>query len=294
MAAEETGDKGRKQLEEEVWSAIGAFEQILEAMPEDRASLETLSHAYGQIGDHARAYEYVLRLGRVLLAEGAHVEALELLDRLRELSAGDAEGIELAARIEAMAPLSEGDASVENPPLPAALPSSVSMSPNMSEELAFAWNLLQAGESTQEEYASAVQDVTEMSGSDATATVSVLHAMEARGFKGVDRLIAYVSQDCAVPYVALDSFDIAKEAGSLLPLDFIVRRGALVFDFLGPHALAVVMNPYDSGLRRDVETLASRPCHFYITHADQFDGAVARIAEVEVEVQAESGPPSAA
>ena len=70
MAAEETGDKGRKQLEEEVWSAIGAFEQILEAMPEDRASLETLSHAYGQIGDHARAYEYVLRLGRVLLVEG--------------------------------------------------------------------------------------------------------------------------------------------------------------------------------------------------------------------------------
>jgi len=288
MATEESSDKGRKQLEDEVWSAIAAFEQILEAMPEDRASLETLSHAYGQIGDHARSYEYVLRLGRVLVAEGAHVEALELLDRLRELSAGDAEGVALAAKIEAMASTPDDGAGTAVSPFPSTVARTVNMNPNMSEELAFAWNLLQAGEITQEEYASAVQDVTEMSGSDASATVSVLHAMEARGFKGVDRLIAYVSQDCGVPYVALGSFDIPKEVGVLLALDFVVRRGALVFDFFGSHALAVVMNPYDTGLRSDVETLAGRPCHFFVTRASEFDDAVARIAEIEVEVKAET------
>jgi len=287
MAAEQADDKGRKQLEEEVWSAIAAFDQILEAMPEDRASLETLSHAYGQIGDHAKAYEYVVRLGRVLVADGDQESALDLLGRLRELSGDDAEGIALVAAIEEMgsAPeaLPERVASQAEP-----TDTAVRMAPNMSEELAFTWNLLQAGEVTQEEYASVVQDLTEMSAADTTATVSVLHALEARGFKGVDRVVAYVSQGCGVPYIALDSFDIPREAGSLLPLDFVVRRGALVFDFLGSHALAVLMNPYDSGLRKDIETLAQRPCHFYITHAAQFDRAVDRISTADVEASSDA------
>ena len=42
----------KKDLEAEIWNAINAFEQMLEAMPNDRVSLEALSHAYEQIGDH--------------------------------------------------------------------------------------------------------------------------------------------------------------------------------------------------------------------------------------------------
>jgi hypothetical protein len=283
--AEATGDKGRKQLEEEVWSAIGAFEQILEAMPDDRASLETLSHAYSQIGDHAKAYEYLLRLGRVLVAENDQSGALDLLDRLRELSGGDAAGAELIADIESMAP--EAVPPVAPAPVAEPAPAEVNLTPSISEELAFTWNLLQAGEITQEEYASVVQDLTEMSGSDSSVTVSVLHALEARGYKGLDRVVVHASQDCATPYISLDSIDISEEAGSLLPLEFVVRRGVLVFDFVGTHALVVVMNPYDSGLRKEVEKLAGRPCDFYISHAAEFDRAVERITNIEVEAVSE-------
>jgi len=283
--ADEARDKGRKQLEEEVWSAIGAFEQILEAMPDDRASLETLSHAYGQIGDHAKAYEYLLRLGRVLVAEGEQSAALDLLDRLRELSAGEAAGVELIAEIEGMP-------SESVPPLAPAVSvepvqAEVNLTPSISEELAFTWNLLQAGEITQEEYASVVQDLTEMSGSDSSVTVSVLHALEARGYKGLDRVVVHASQECSTPYISLDSIDIAEEAGSLLPLEFVVRRGAMVFDFVGSHALVVVMNPYDSGLRKEIEKLAGRPCDFYLTHAAEFDRAIERITNIEVEAVSE-------
>ncbi len=285
--ADGASDKGRKQLEEEVWSAIGAFEQILEAMPDDRSSLETLSHAYGQIGDHAKAYEYLLRLGRVLVKEGEQGAAWDLLDRLRELGGSDSTGIKLIADIEAMS-------AVTVPPLaPAptvdAAPAAVNTTPNISEELAFTWNLLQASEITQEEYASVVQDLTEMSGSDSSVTVSVLHALEARGYKGLDRVVVYASQDCGIPYISLDSIDITEEAGCLLPLAFVVGRGALVFDFVGPHALAVVMNPYDPGLRKDVEQLAGRPCDFYLTQASEFDRAVDRITAIEVDAASVEG-----
>ncbi|MEI6217777.1 MAG: hypothetical protein WCP86_02660, partial [bacterium] len=52
--------------ESEVWSAIAAFEQILEAIPNDRTSLAPLAHAYEQIGDLARAKDYTVRLADIV------------------------------------------------------------------------------------------------------------------------------------------------------------------------------------------------------------------------------------
>jgi len=57
------------ELDEEVWQAINAFEQIIEALPRDRASLEALSHAYEQVGDTAKEAEYLNRLAKVLIDE---------------------------------------------------------------------------------------------------------------------------------------------------------------------------------------------------------------------------------
>ena len=70
MTAQQKKDKEKSlNAEEKIWDAISAFEQILEAMPDDRASLEALAHAYEQIGDHARAKDYTIRLGGVLVSE---------------------------------------------------------------------------------------------------------------------------------------------------------------------------------------------------------------------------------
>ena len=72
-----------KGLEEEIWSAISAFEQILEAMPNDRASLEALTHAYEQIGDHTRSAEYAMQLAEVVIDSGDDKAAAELVEKLR-------------------------------------------------------------------------------------------------------------------------------------------------------------------------------------------------------------------
>jgi tetratricopeptide (TPR) repeat protein len=93
--------KEKQDLEAEVWNAITAFEQILEAMPNDRASLEALSHAYEQIGDLTKAKEYFLRLGNVLMDEGDAAAGADLLERLRPFAADDEEAAELVSKIEA-------------------------------------------------------------------------------------------------------------------------------------------------------------------------------------------------
>ncbi len=282
----------KQDLEAEVWNAITAFEQILEAMPNDRASLEALSHAYEQIGDLTKSKEYLLRLGEVLLGEGDTPSAAGLLEKL-ETFADDEEATALAVKIRdaggsvAPAPGAGATESLSAPALadsPEAKPKkkkvTVSTAFNMSEELAMAWNLMEAGELTQEEYASVVQDLTEMSAGDSVATISVLHVLEARGFKHLEKIIAYLVKECASPFVSLSNFDMTTDAAGTLPMDFAVRRGAIVYELLGHDALAVVMNPYDKQLRKDVETLAERHCHFYLTAPQDFDRATEKAEEL--------------
>lgn len=295
--------KEKQDLEAEVWNAITAFEQILEAMPNDRASLEALSHAYEQIGDLTKAKEYFVRLGNVLLDEGDAGAGGDLLGRLRSYAADDAEVAELVAKMEAAggapAPAEAGSAveaiepgvaevapdamAAAEAPKPKKKAPQVSTAFNMAEELAMAWNLMEANELTQEEYASVVQDLTEMSAGDSTATISVLHVLEARGFKHIEKVIAYLAENCTTPFVSLENFDLTWDAAKIVPREFMLRRGAIVFELLGKDALAVVMNPYDKQLRKDVETLADRKCHFYITMPSDFDKACEDARELEEE-----------
>jgi len=273
--AKQPEKKSKENLEAEVWSAIAAFEQILEAIPNDRASLDALSNTYAQIGDHTKAKEYMLRLGDVLLDEHDADEARQLVSHIQPY-ADDPKVQALIGRIEKL-----GHAEAASPETAAAEPAvhtekpksgeRVRMSFSMPDELAFAWNLLEAKELTQEEYSSVVQDLTEMSSVDSATTVSVLHVLEGRAFKSLEKVMAFVSKECGTPIISLPCFDLKPEATSLLSNDFMLKRGAMVFELLGKDALAVVMNPYDRQLRKDVEGTTGRKCHFYMTLASEFD-----------------------
>jgi len=282
----------REDAEAEVWNAISAFEQILEAMPTDRASLEALSHAYQQIGDHTKAKEYLIRLGNQLLDEQDLQAMLELAEKLSAYAAEDAQAAELLKRIQGVtsgsaAPVPAASQDVPEPQ-PARAPAvKVRMAFNMAEELALAWNLLEAHEINQEEYASLVQDLTEMSANDASTTVSVFHVLEARTFKNLDRILAYTSREFSVPYISLASFDVPAAVADVLPLEFIIRRGALAFGFIGQELMVVLMNPCEKQLRQDTEQLSGRRCHFFLTLPSEFDVAVQKIAGVLAEREAE-------
>ena len=84
----------------EPWSAIAAFEQIIDAIPNDRQSLESRSNIYEQIGDFAKAKEYMLRLAVVLLEENDCDACRALVERLRRYAADDPEAQKILARLE--------------------------------------------------------------------------------------------------------------------------------------------------------------------------------------------------
>jgi hypothetical protein len=125
-----------------------------------------------------------------------------------------------------------------------------------------------------------VQDLTEMTAGSSLMTISVLHVMEARGFKNLERVMGVLARESGVPIISLSSFDFNFDAACLLPLDFMVRRGAVVFECLGQDALVAVLNPYDKQLRRDTQTLCARRCHFYLVLSSEFDRYVHRCKDL--------------
>jgi hypothetical protein len=57
----------------------------------------------------------------------------------------------------------------------------------------------------------------------------------------------------------------------------MVRQGLVVFDLLGRDALVGILNPFNLDLRRDVETLTGRRCHFYLAPPGEFDALLETI-----------------
>jgi hypothetical protein len=291
--ADKPADKGenRQGVEDEVWTAISAFEQILEAMPNDRASLEALSHAYEQIGDLTRSNEYLTRLGNVLLEEHDGPAATVVLDKMRARAEDDPSMQGLVGKLEDLSSESGGAGAAAAAPAGVAEAPKITLSRsdilsqgfNMSEEMSLAWNLREADQITEEEYASVVQDLSEMSAKESASTISVLHVLETRAFKGLERVLAFISKDCGAPIVTLDNFDLQYEAISLLPTEFMARRGVFVFELLGKDALVVIMNPYDKKLRKDIETLTERRCHFFMALPAELDASLEKTADILAE-----------
>jgi len=281
--------EARKNLEQELWTAIAALEQILDVMPNDLTSLEALAHAYEEIGDKSRARDYFIRLGLAFVDKGDLGGAQEVLEKLLTAAEDDPRVKELADQIEAASARSvsvEGDRGSKASKAGAQVEQFVRSRVSIDEELTFAWNLLLAKQIGQEEYASVVHDLTEMSATDSSSTISVLHVLEFRASKSLDRVMGYVAKECGTPIVGLSNFGFPVEAITALNIEFMVRRGVIVLGFIGPEALVVVMNPYNKELRKEVESRLGRKCHFFICLPSEFDQAVAKI-KAQLEAQPE-------
>ncbi len=288
-------DDGRQQadLESQVWSAIAAFEQIVETIPNDRVSLEALSHAYEQVGDLSRAREYLTRLANVVIEENDRDAAEFLRERFLRFAATDPIAKDAGARIEGF--LNAGqpqakqfDLSVEQPEAELKKEDeSESRNAHVASELSFAWTLFQAGEMSQEDYALVAQDLSVISTNPALVTVSVLHALHDRASRGLDRIMAFAARDSGVPIVPLSLFEITETALGFLSREFMIRYGVMPFELMGGDVLVVLLNPYNKPLRQKVQSLIGRRCHFFMTPPADFDSMMDRFTKKNT--QAPSG-----
>lgn len=276
-------EKTKPSGEAGVREAISAFEQILEALPNDRLALETLRNAYAEIGDRAKALSYLLREAQVIAEEGDAEAAPRTIEKLRELGADHPEAKEWIRRLNRLRPAAAPPSPA--PPASAAHRKAV----DISAELALAWNLAQAGEITKEDYASIAHDLSENSTGTILVPVTVQHVLFERGFQQMDQILQFMSANSGLPIIPLGQFDVMKEAWSLLPLDFMTRRAALVFDLMDSDALVAVLNPYDMELREEVRRRTGRTCHFFLATAPAYEACLEKIRKA-IELEQTTNP----
>jgi hypothetical protein len=260
--------------EREVRDAIDAFEQILEAIPNDRMALETLIDAYEQISDRKKALEYVIRLAEVIEEDRDTETAPRLIQKLRALGGTDPTAKQMLENLQKLVvPVRK------EPAAPATRKSPISKRKviDVTAEMALAWNLVQAGELTQEDYSNVVHDLTENSSKNVEVPVTVLHVLHDRTFKNIDKVLTFLSSQSGLPIVALANFEVQKDTFKLLPEDFMMHRGAIVFELMGRDALVAILNPYDTELRKDVESITGKACHFYMVSAESYDNCLGAI-----------------
>ena len=260
--------KSSTEPEEILWNSIAMFEKILEAMPEDRISLDAMAEAYIKVGDYTRGKDYLLRLGKVIIKEKDEDATYELLEKLRKLDQNDPQVRDTITKIEEfkpekiMADVLEDTGKLSRRSL------------NITAEISFAWNLLQAKKLSEDNYRTVVQTLSETATENLDTPVSTLYALSDMKLPGFNDILSFISKTCNIPIISLANFDLNELKTNFLPFDFVLNRGAIPFEQMGNDALIGILNPYNEQLQSDVETLIVGKCHFYLVTPEDFDRAV--------------------
>jgi len=249
---------------------IELCEKILEALPHDTIALATLCEAYEQADDTQHATEYLIRLGKVILAERDADTAPSVITKLERVAKGNPLAEKTVNRLTAL--VRREMTTSQRLTLSS---DAKARTPGITFELTLAWNLLQMEELSEDEYSRVVQDLSENAGQNVEAPVSVLHVLQDRGFKQLQRVVGRLAKESGLPLIALGGFELQEETYSLLPEVFMTRRGAIVFERMEEEILVAILNPYDEQLRNDVAVATGRKCHFYLTTAMEYDNALA-------------------
>jgi tetratricopeptide (TPR) repeat protein len=272
-----------------VWDAIAAFEQILQTIPDDRTAVDALATAYEQLGDLARAGEYLARLARMVVAEADHAAAPGVLERIKKFRDASKEIQEAAAQLEALMLTVQETPNVT--PVAKAAPASAGLRTILTEEMDLAWALQEGGQLSQDEYAMVIQDLTDLSSMEGAVHISTLHVVAARFPAKLNDMLVFVAGKAGVPIIPLPLFDSQPEALSPLPIEYMVRRGVIPFERMGNELLVAVLNPLGRGLKQEVEALAGQKIHLNLVSPADFDSAIDALRERLVQPPADTPPP---
>lgn len=260
---------------------VETLEQILEVMPEDLSTLQTLYETYIKLEKPQEAFEYLDKIADFAV-RSQHEEAVRFaLQQYQAL--GDA-GPEIEGRKAQLQVLLAGDASVvetigETPEVKET--GSDVGAQDLEAEMALAWDLFQDEQLTQEEYSNVLHDLTEMSSRAVGVPVTVLHVLHDRQFSRFERLITHLCEKSEVPIVSLSSYEENEDLRSVLPEEFPGKRGVLPFASVGDDLLVAVLNPFDKTRLRSAESESGRACHPYLVAPDDYDRRLDQLRKAE-------------
>ena len=264
---------------------IQMFEQILEVMPDDEMALRTLYDAYMLTGETSKAYAMLQRLtGIVLETHGDDHDMLEFLigqyETHTDLVDEPGERLlgELKRRFDPNSEVVKSEIRPSGLPLIKQVP--VGTDDRKDAELALAWMLFQDQIIAREDYDQTIQDLTVMAAKKTEMPVTVLYAMHDRSYTHFSSVVTHMARQSGAPFLSLANFDISEDLYTLLPWEFVTRNAALAFKMIGNELLVAVLNPFDEKLKKTVEQMTGRACHFYLIAPEDYDAVLGKHRDI--------------
>jgi hypothetical protein len=145
---------------------------------------------------------------------------------------------------------------------------------DLASEIVLAHRLHRSKMLTDKDYVIVINDLCNYSSYMADSPSTVAHILHDRALSSYERCIEFICEDSSLPMVSLACFTLHKEAFSLLHMEFMKYRAALVFDVMEGEAMIAILNPYNTRLHADVAMLTNTRCHFFMVKAEDYDRAV--------------------
>lgn len=244
---------------------IAYFEQILQMMPEDRATLEFLCIAYPQVGDHAKYQQTLVKLAQVLVKERDLDGANKLLEDLKKRNDPEIKAVEL--KIRAMLAPFLGDAVIlDSPGGEGAGGSGVGFNDRLAaikaEVSLVRW--LESNRVVEQELAQKVCDQLQAFGTvPGEFLISAMVVLERESSVVADAAAACIADATQIPPIALEMFDQYTTLVKEMPEKIVRIRGVVPFGKVADEILVALANPMDQELRHDVSMYFGGKCHFF-------------------------------
>lgn len=252
-----------QKIDQKLAEGIAYFEQMLQAMPEDRTTLEFLSVAYAQAGNQDKCRNALISLSKVLIKEGDFESAIRIAERLETFDDDLAKITALKVRA-AAAPTPTLEPEKPSEETIAADNIVLAIREGKAAESELVTHLL-SRRSIDDKTADSIQrHLDELPESSIPFLVSALAFLEKENIALAELCASHVADSSGCPPVPLASFDIPQKLRDILPEPLVKVRGAVPFAELGDVLLVALINPMDDKLRQKVEAAAGRHCRFFL------------------------------
>ncbi len=260
----------------------GELEEILELMPGDVGTLNSLVYTYLQMEDADRASQYALQLRSILVANGDFDQLKSLAGAYLEFAPDNQVFQELAqdsgGAFSAPAPVKLPGLSVEEPTAVTTGQFDLSMPDVSLNELCMQLNHeLELGEFLKREGLiadnvsdQAVESLIQNS-SDASVVIPLTLLTELSNIEHINmqRIYGVLSQKTNTPFIKLSQFEVSDDLLSLFDLNTAKRLGIVPFAKFENEVMIAFLNPFDETLKETLSKYLNIKLHFYLTGADE-------------------------
>lgn len=286
------------EIDPKLIEAIGFFEKMLQTMPDDRTGLEFLAVAYEQTGDREKQVSILIKLSEVLLKEGNLEHASMIAQKLKSFK--DSPQATVAARVAEMIiakgnigtspragsdtnPLffdSKTDDGLQTAQLDPQYAGVQSWASDAAKaEIEIVWQWKDSGLLPKDVCMDILHVFMDHPLTDIPTLISALGQLEQDHSEYTSVAFEAMQKQSDFAPVPLELFEISSDAVNALPMEYMKIKGVIPFAGIADELLVGLMNPVNEGLRKEIEKMTGKVCHFYLVHPAAWLSVAKRLFE---------------